>query len=84
MEIIHAIKSMQSGKTPSLDGFPIEFYKVSATKLTPLIGYYFWKLSKQRSCPIPCHNYMSVILPKKDKVLFCQRIQVGGRMQVQL
>lgn len=36
-EIANSIKLMQSGKAPGPDGYPIEFYKKFADKLTPLL-----------------------------------------------
>lgn len=36
-DILQAISSLQSGKTPGPDGFPCEFYKVLSSKLSPLL-----------------------------------------------
>lgn len=36
-EIKMAIKSMQSGKYPGPDGFPVEFFKAFSESLSPLL-----------------------------------------------
>ena len=66
-EINHAVKHMKNGKTPGVDGFPVEFFKLFWDKLKYIIlrslNYAFdtGELSVSlRTCVITC-------LPKGDK-----------------
>lgn len=36
-ELIWAVTSMQCGKCPGPDGYPVEFYKINVDKLAPIM-----------------------------------------------
>ncbi|KAF7644904.1 hypothetical protein LDENG_00213820, partial [Lucifuga dentata] len=66
-EILQAIKSMQSGKVPGPDGFPIEFYKVFSAKLVFLLGLLFKEIISVKKFPSTMSQAVISVLPKKDK-----------------
>ena len=51
VEITHTIKAMQSGKAPGPDGFPVEFYKVFAVKLTPFFKWMYGEAFSDEKLP---------------------------------
>uniref|UniRef100_A0AAY4CPB5 Reverse transcriptase domain-containing protein n=1 Tax=Denticeps clupeoides TaxID=299321 RepID=A0AAY4CPB5_9TELE len=66
-DITQAINSMQNGKSPGPDGFPIEFYKVFSAKLTPLLNKLFEEILSQKKLPCTMTQAVIVVLLKKDK-----------------
>uniref|UniRef100_A0AAY4B1G0 Reverse transcriptase domain-containing protein n=1 Tax=Denticeps clupeoides TaxID=299321 RepID=A0AAY4B1G0_9TELE len=83
-DLTQAIKSMQNGKSPGQDGFPIEFYKVISAKLTPLLSKRFEEILSQKKLPCTmtqdpckCGSYWPISLLPCDykiisKVLSCR------------
>lgn len=66
-EIITAIMSLQSGKTPGPDGFPTEFYKRLKDKVAPLfLAVYTEALEKSILPPILLQAFI-ILLLKKNK-----------------
>ena len=51
-EITQAITSMQNGKTPGPDGFPVEFYKAFISKLAPFSCLLFQEITSDRKLPL--------------------------------
>lgn len=66
-EIGRAIKLMKNRKAPGPDGYPIEFYKAFATKLTPLLCAVYTESLKQKKLPSSMTQAIISVLPKKDK-----------------
>ena len=65
-ELIKAISSMQSGKSPGPDGLPIEFFKKFSTKITPLL------LNMLNDSPPLSPTSLSFFNIKKNKdLLYC-------------
>lgn len=50
-DILQAISSLQSGKTPGPDGFPCEFYKALSSKLSPLLCAVFSEIHTKDLLP---------------------------------
>lgn len=67
VEITNSINAMQSNKAPGPDGFPIEFYKKFASKLTPLLLAMFNESLERGTLPPTLTQASIVLLPKKDK-----------------
>ena len=66
-EVRKAIKSMQSGKAPGLDGFPVEYYKLYIDILAPVLTkVYSESLSLGQLSNTLNESVISIIL-KKDK-----------------
>jgi len=62
-----AISALQSGKTPGLDGFPIEFYKKFSTKLSPLLLNMFEYSLSQATLPKSLTEALITLLLKPEK-----------------
>lgn len=50
-EIVAAIKAMQGGKSPGLDGFPTDFFKKFSLQLSPLLMSVFEESFSSKSLP---------------------------------
>ena len=67
VEISQAISSMQSGKAPGPDGFPIEFYKLFSHKLVPILNSLFKEIISVGKLPLTMTQATISVLLKKDK-----------------
>ena len=73
MEIDTAITRMKSGKAPGPDGFPIEFYKKFAPKLTPVLLKLFEEiLANEALPPTMTQASISLLLKKNKDPLLCE------------
>lgn len=66
-EIKEAIKSMNSGKSPGPDGYPVEFYKKFSDQLAPLLLEMFNHSNSQGSLPPTLRQACISLIFKKDK-----------------
>nr|XP_014353709.1 PREDICTED: uncharacterized protein LOC102366391 [Latimeria chalumnae] len=68
-EVREAIGSLQSGKSPGLDGFTVDFYKAFVEDLIdPLMGLYTHSL-KMGSLPLTLRSALITLIPKRGKDL---------------
>ncbi len=66
-EIMDSVKSLQSGKSPSLDGLGIEFYKKFANQITPLLHrLYSHSVASKKLLPT-LYEANVVLLLKQDR-----------------
>lgn len=71
-EITQAIRSMQTGKTPGPDGFPIEFYKAFISKLASFLCLLFQEITSEGNLPLTMTQAtISVLLRKGRDPLDC-------------
>lgn len=68
-ELIMAIDSMQTGKSPGPDGFPSEFFKKFAGKLAPILTSVFDESFNAGFLPPTMRQAVISLIPKKDKNL---------------
>lgn len=66
-EINEAIKKLKSGKSPGPDGFPIEFFKMFASKLVPLLLKLFREVLDKKALPTTMTQAAITLLLKKIK-----------------
>ena len=66
LEVISAIRDMQSGKSPVPDHFPTEFFKTFENQLSPLLPSVFEESLLSRSLPPSLHKAVISLLLKKD------------------
>ena len=66
-EIINAINSMQSGKSPGPDGFPSEFFKKFKNQLAPILLSVFEESFNSGSLPPTLRQAVISLIPKKEK-----------------
>lgn len=66
-EINEAIKKLKSGKSPGTDGFPIEFFKMFASKLVPLLLKLFREVLDKKALPTTMTQAAITLLLKKIK-----------------
>ncbi len=66
-EVIAAITSLQSGKSPGPDGFPSEFYKKFSVQLAPFLTTVFSESFKSGTLPPTLNQACISLLLKKDK-----------------
>lgn len=66
-EILNAIGSMSSGKTPGPGGFGVEFYKKFKEKLSPLLLEVFEESLENSYLPPTFTQATISLIPKKDK-----------------
>lgn len=66
-EILAAIKSLQSRKSPGPDGLPNEFYSAFADKLTPILATLYTDSLNRGALPESLNQACITLLPKKDK-----------------
>ena len=79
-EIRNAISAMQSGRAPGPDGYPIEFYKKFAAKLTPLILNMFSDSFGSGALPQTLTEASITLIPKPGK----DRTQCGSYRPISL
>lgn len=66
-EVQAVIKSQKTNKSPGLDGFRPEFYKVYATKLISLLALTFNEVLTHGTFPLTWNDEAIVVLPKKGR-----------------
>lgn len=66
-EIIAAIKSLQSRRSPGPDGLPTEFYAAFAGKLAPVLATLYADSLAKGVLPDSLNQACITLLPKKDK-----------------
>ncbi|KAF7647189.1 hypothetical protein LDENG_00176120, partial [Lucifuga dentata] len=66
-EIALAISSMQSGKSPGPDGFPVEFFKKFSSVLSPQLHLVLSESRKQSSLPPSFNEACVSLIAKKGK-----------------
>lgn len=66
-EIKETISSMNSGKSPGPDGYPVEFYKRFSNQLAPLLLEVFNHSYSQGSLPATLRQASISLIHKKDK-----------------
>lgn len=66
-EIRTAISGMKSGKSPGLDGFPVEYYKQYIDILAPLLQEVYNEAFKLGSLPSTFNEALISVIPKKDR-----------------
>lgn len=67
LEIKEAINSMNSGKSPGPDGYPVEFYKKFSNQLAPLLLEMFDYSYRNGSLPTSLMQASISLIYKKDK-----------------
>lgn len=67
LEILRALKSMQTGKTPGPDGIPVEFYKQYASELVDKLQVLFSESSRRGKLPDTMSEALIVVIPKPTK-----------------
>lgn len=60
---------MKTGKSPGVDGFPVEFYKRYIDILCPFVAEVFQEAFQYRSLPDSFSEGIISLIPKKDKDL---------------
>ena len=66
-ELGHALKCMKNGKTPGIDGFPAEFFKVFWPKQKYFIQSYINYSYKHGELPLTLRQCITSCLPKGNK-----------------
>ena len=66
-EIMKAIQSMQSGKSPGPDGYPSDFYKKFSTQLSPILRSVFEESYTSQSLPLTMRQAVISLILKNDK-----------------
>lgn len=66
-EIMLAIQSMQSGKSPGPDGYPSDFYKKFSSQLSPLLRSVFEESYTSQSLPPTMRQAVISLILKNDK-----------------
>lgn len=66
-EIRATISSMKSGKSPGLDGFPVEYYKKYIDILAPILHKVYMEAFERSSIPGTFNDALISLIPKKDR-----------------
>ena len=66
-EIEEAIKTMQAGKSPGPDGFPVEFYRTFSKNLTPVLKEMYDESLRSSSLPLTLNEATISLLLKPNK-----------------
>lgn len=66
-EILIALKTLQSGKSPGPDGIPVEFYKQYAEELTGKLCAMLSEAQKREELPSSLSEAVVVVIPKPSK-----------------
>ena len=66
-EIRTSILSMKNGKSPGLDGFPIEYYKKFIDILAPILHEVYLEAFEVGSLPTTLNDALITLIPKKDR-----------------
>ncbi len=76
LEIISAIRSMQSDKSPGPDGYPTDFFKKFSDQLTPILLSVFEESLTLKTLPLTMRQaVISVILKKGKNPLECRSLR---------
>uniref|UniRef100_A0A3B5LMA0 Reverse transcriptase domain-containing protein n=1 Tax=Xiphophorus couchianus TaxID=32473 RepID=A0A3B5LMA0_9TELE len=67
LEIEKAISSLQSGKCPGADGYPVEFFKTLKGKISSLLQRVFNTSLEKSKLPDTMYMANIIVVPKKDK-----------------
>lgn len=67
MEILKALKTIQSGKTPGPDGIPVEFYKQYAKELAVRLHTMLLEAQTKEELPPSLSDAVVVVIPKPGK-----------------
>ena len=67
LEIDKAISTLQSGKSPGEDGFPVEFFKIMKGKINNLLLRVFNKSFEESRLPESLYRANITLIPKKDR-----------------
>ena len=67
MEVLQAINSLQSNKTPRPDGFPIEYYKAFSKKLLTPLTNMIKEALENKKLPDSLETATIILLPKPGK-----------------
>ena len=67
LEIISAIRSMQSGKSPGPDGYPTDFFKEFSDQLPPLLLSVFEESLSLKTLPVIMRQAVILVIFKKGK-----------------
>lgn len=66
-EVRAAFSSMKNGKSPGLDGFPIEYYKKYIDILAPVLHKVYLEALEIGSLPGTFNDALISLIPKKDR-----------------
>ncbi len=66
-EVRTAIKGMKTGRSPGIDGFPVEYYKKYVDILCPFLTEVFHEAFQYGSLPESLNQAIISLIPKKDK-----------------
>ena len=66
-EVRNAITLMKNGKSPGLDGFPIEYYKAFTDVLAPILTKVYSEAFKLGTLPCTFYEALITLIPKKDR-----------------
>lgn len=66
-EVRAAVQSMKVGKSPGIDGFPIEYYKHNIDLLAPILTELYSKARSLEGLPETFHEAFISLILKKDK-----------------
>lgn len=66
-EIRAAISSMKTGKSPGMDGFPVEYYKKFIDILAPILHKVYMEAFERGSLPGTFNDALISLIPKKDR-----------------
>lgn len=66
-EIRATILSMKTGRSPGLDGFPIEYYKKYLDILAPILHDVYLEAFEEGSLPSTFNDALISLIPKKDR-----------------
>lgn len=66
-ELLKALKSLQSGKSPGPDGIPVEFYKQYAEELTGKLQAMLTEAQQLETLPYSLSEAVIVVIPKPGK-----------------
>ncbi len=73
-ELLNALRGMESGKTPGIDGLPVEFYKEFWAVLSEDLLAVLNESLVDGSLPLTCRRAVITLLPKK---VTCRRSRTG-------
>ncbi len=75
-ELYRALQSMESGKTPGMDGLPVDFLKTFWSEIGVDLLEVFNDSLLKGGLPLSCRRAVVTLLPKKEISL---RLRTGGR-----
>ena len=66
-EIRKAVSCMKAGKSPGMDGFPVEYYKQYIDIFAPILKEVYNEAFTLGSLPPTFYNALISVIPKKDR-----------------